>query len=320
MKWHEKPINVIIVTILFWPLGLYYMWLNKMFFFKKTTEEPEIAAEPEVGEEPAGEEDVLAAQDEVPGDVAPADTKESKSIEELVWGNNLSTIKLRSKIAFIPSVIWIIMGVNAMDMIHPPFFMLQAIFTWPIPLGLAVWGQNAIKNFESRERRRRAEEEREERRRLEEEEREEKRRLEEEEIARLNDQYGEPYGEYVYQGRVENGMSTDAVLASWFSPKFKNNNIWYYPVEDDHTLTLVSFKNEKAVNISKGNKPFELNMSKKDVVSIWGKPEDEKETIFKTKTKLKLYYFPRTTRQDTTVYGYEVKLEDDIVVGWKDLE
>ena len=31
-------------------------------------EEPEIAAEPEIGEEPAGEEDVLAAQDEVPGD------------------------------------------------------------------------------------------------------------------------------------------------------------------------------------------------------------------------------------------------------------
>jgi len=31
-------------------------------------EEPEIAAEPEVGEEPAGEEEFLAAQDEVPGD------------------------------------------------------------------------------------------------------------------------------------------------------------------------------------------------------------------------------------------------------------
>ena len=38
-------------------------------------EEPEIAAEPEVGEEPmaaGGEEDVLAAQDEVPGEEAPA--------------------------------------------------------------------------------------------------------------------------------------------------------------------------------------------------------------------------------------------------------
>ena len=41
MKWHEKPINVIIMTILFLPLGLYYIWLNKMFFFKKTIEESE---------------------------------------------------------------------------------------------------------------------------------------------------------------------------------------------------------------------------------------------------------------------------------------
>jgi hypothetical protein len=39
-------------------------------------EEPEIAAEPEIGEEPAGEEapeDVLAAQDEIPGEEAPAE-------------------------------------------------------------------------------------------------------------------------------------------------------------------------------------------------------------------------------------------------------
>ena len=55
MKWHEKPINVIIVTILFWPLGVYYMWLNKMFFFKNTTEEPE--------------------ESKASGDVAPSDEK-----------------------------------------------------------------------------------------------------------------------------------------------------------------------------------------------------------------------------------------------------
>ena len=147
-----------------------------------------------------------------------------------------------------------------------------------------------------------------------------KKERERKKIEELNDQYGEPYGECVYYGIVDKGMSIDAVLASWSSPKLKKNNIWYYPDENEQTLSLVSFKNKKVVHFSDGNKPFELNMSKKDVVSIWGKPEDEKETVFKTKTKLKLYYFPRTTRQDTTVYGYEVKLEDDIVVGWKDLE
>ena len=64
MKWHEKPINVIIVTILFWPLGVYYMWLNKMFFFKNTTEEP--------GESKAS------------GDVAPSDEKRLQEKQEEV--------------------------------------------------------------------------------------------------------------------------------------------------------------------------------------------------------------------------------------------
>ena len=45
-------------------------------------EEPEIAAEPEVGEEPAGEEDVLAAQDEVPGD----EWSEEEPVEEPIEG------------------------------------------------------------------------------------------------------------------------------------------------------------------------------------------------------------------------------------------
>ena len=62
MKWHEKPINVIIVTILFWPLGVYYMWLNKMFFFKNTTEEPE--------------------ESKASGDVAPSDEKRLQEKQE----------------------------------------------------------------------------------------------------------------------------------------------------------------------------------------------------------------------------------------------
>ena len=64
MKWHEKPINVIIVTILFWPLGLYYMWLNKMFFFKKTIEESE--------------------ESKAFGDVAPSDEKRLQEKQEEV--------------------------------------------------------------------------------------------------------------------------------------------------------------------------------------------------------------------------------------------
>ena len=51
-----------------------------------------------------------------------------------------------------------------------------------------------------------------------------------------------------------------------------------------------------------------------------GKPEDEKETVSNKSAKSKLYFGGRTTRQNTTKYGLEVRLENDFVVGWKDLE
>jgi len=53
-------------------------------------EEPEIAAEPEVGEEPAGEEDVLAAQDEVPGEEEPAGEEDVLAAQDEVPGDEWS--------------------------------------------------------------------------------------------------------------------------------------------------------------------------------------------------------------------------------------
>jgi len=58
-------------------------------------EEPEIAAEPEVGEEPAaegeeGEEEFLAAQDEVPGEEAPAPEEEPLVAQDEVPGDEFS--------------------------------------------------------------------------------------------------------------------------------------------------------------------------------------------------------------------------------------
>ncbi len=57
-------------------------------------EEPEIAAEPEVGEEPAaegeeGEEEFLAAQDEVPGEEAPAPEEEPLVAQDEVPGDEV---------------------------------------------------------------------------------------------------------------------------------------------------------------------------------------------------------------------------------------
>ena len=45
-----------------------------------------------------------------------------------------------------------------------------------------------------------------------------------------------------------------------------------------------------------------------------------KINVSKSGTKLKWFYGDRTTRQRTTTYKHEVKLENDMVVGRKDLE
>ena len=62
-----------------------------------------------------------------------------------------------------------------------------------------------------------------------------------------------------------------------------------------------------------------MPMTKKMLIDSWGKPSDRKENISEEKVKLKFYYNPRRTRQATTVYKYEVRLENDIVVQKIDL-
>jgi len=63
-----------------------------------------------------------------------------------------------------------------------------------------------------------------------------------------------------------------------------------------------------------------IDMTKEMLIDSWGKPEDTTEDVSRNKTKLRWYYKGRVTRQATTVYKYEVKLENDLVEGWKELE
>ena len=63
-----------------------------------------------------------------------------------------------------------------------------------------------------------------------------------------------------------------------------------------------------------------IDMTKDMLIESWGNPEDETVNVFKNKTKEKYFYNGRTTRQGTTVYQCEVKLEDDVVVGYKENE
>jgi len=59
-------------------------------------------------------------------------------------------------------------------------------------------------------------------------------------------------------------------------------------------------------------------MTKEMLIDSRYRPGDIDETVYKTKT----YYFykPYRTRQRKTRYRFRVDLENDVVVGWKDLD
>ena len=68
------------------------------------------------------------------------------------------------------------------------------------------------------------------------------------------------------------------------------------------------------------NRKVWQGMTKEMLIESQGKPHDIKESVYKEKTNHKFYFGPRTTRQNTIVYAFEVSLENDKVVGWRDLE
>lgn len=67
------------------------------------------------------------------------------------------------------------------------------------------------------------------------------------------------------------------------------------------------------------NKTITQNMPSELVNYIFGKPGDIKQQVLKNKTKLQYFYSGYTTNRNTIKYRLRVDLEDNLVVGWKDL-
>ena len=62
-----------------------------------------------------------------------------------------------------------------------------------------------------------------------------------------------------------------------------------------------------------------IDMTKQMLVDVLGEPDDKKETVFKNKVKLKYLYGKTSTSRGTAKYETQVNLENDLVVGWKDV-
>ena len=79
-----------------------------------------------------------------------------------------------------------------------------------------------------------------------------------------------------------------------------------------------SFGSENALKIINGE--YWKGMTSSMLREAMGEPYDVDETVYKTKTKLKYFYKPYITRQKTRKFRFRVDIEDNIVVGWRDLD
>ena len=134
----------------------------------------------------------------------------------------------------------------------------------------------------------------------------------------LIEKYGEEFGPAILSKKVLNDMTPEMVIDSLGEPKYKDSDKWYYGTKKSFKK-FIEFKNEKVIEESKCDGVW-LDMSLELLIASMGKPADEKKNITKKGTKIKLYFGARKTRQKTTVYKLEVRLEDDVVVGFRELE
>ena len=133
----------------------------------------------------------------------------------------------------------------------------------------------------------------------------------------LIQKYGEKFGNAVFNKTLEIGMSLEMFRDIFGEDVYLEvGNKFYVGKPFKYTVT---FENGKLVSEKKIS-PIWQNMSKNMLVASWGNPENEKETVYKNVVKLKWFYGGRRTRQNTRVYKWRVDLENNRVVGWKELE
>ena len=113
-------------------------------------------------------------------------------------------------------------------------------------------------------------------------------------------------------------MTPEMVIDSLGEPKYKDSDKWYYGTKKSFKK-FIEFKNDKVVGESECDGVW-LDMPLEMLLASMGEPADEKKNVTKKNIKTKLYFGARTTRQQTTVYELEVRLEDDVVVGFRELE
>lgn len=89
--------------------------------------------------------------------------------------------------------------------------------------------------------------------------------------------------------------------------------------EERRYNSLIKKYGEEMVEKSYNEEVF-INQPKELLIIAMGEPEDVKKSVSKDKVRETYFYFPHQTHLKTTKYSYSVTLENDIVVGYKDID
>ena len=144
----------------------------------------------------------------------------------------------------------------------------------------------------------------------------------------LIEEFGE-FGTDIFNGIIKKGMSKKMVKKcdqlSSRGPALKKDNEWYYN-KDAASFgfdTILQFQGD-VVDKVKNPKDVDgiwLDMTKQELTLACGKPDKKgNKSVSRTKVTEVWKFFGRTNRQNTTSYKWEVRLVNDIVDSWKELE
>jgi len=129
--------------------------------------------------------------------------------------------------------------------------------------------------------------------------------------------YGEKFGLAVFEKKVHKGMSLAIVEAAISKHRYKDGNDYYFGKPFNRKIVIVK---DEVIE----DKPFKdgiwIDMPKKMLTASWGRAGEKKETVTKSSIKQRLFYNGRKNRQGGKSFEYQVDVEDDLVVGWKELE
>ena len=133
----------------------------------------------------------------------------------------------------------------------------------------------------------------------------------------LMKKYGEEFGLAVFNRKVIKGMNLLMVEDVVGKHSYNSGDDYYFGKPFNRKIVI---KKDEVIE----NKPFKdriwLDMPKDMLIASWGNPGDKKESVTKSSVKQRLFFNGRENRQGGTSYEYQVDLENDLVVGWKELE